>query len=48
MWDAVRGLFGEVTTSEVALVAVVFVAIVAYSMAPRLGERLGGLFGRRR
>jgi hypothetical protein len=44
VWDWLRSLFGEVTRNEVILVAIIFLCIMAYSWAPRLGEAAAGLF----
>jgi hypothetical protein len=44
VWNFLSGLFGEVTPSELVLVAVLFAAILLFSWAPRLGEAVGGLF----
>jgi hypothetical protein len=44
VWDWLRSAFGEVTQNELILVAIIFLCIVAYTWAPRLGEAAAGLF----
>lgn len=40
----IRIVLGEVSSSELALVALFFVCILLFSWAPRMGEIVGGLF----
>lgn len=44
MWDYIHAVFGEVNASELALVAIIYLAVVAYTWAPRIGEAVGGMF----
>ena len=41
MRDYFESLFGSVTTDELLVVAIIIVAVVLFSRAPRWGERLG-------
>lgn len=44
VWDYIRAVFGEVTVNELVLVGIIYLAVVAYSWAPRIGEAVGGMF----
>lgn len=44
MWELARDWLGDVSPNELALVAVIFAAVLLYSWAPRIGAAVGGLF----
>jgi len=42
--DVLHTLFGEVSHSEAAVIALFFAAILMFAWAPRIGEAIGGMF----
>ncbi|MBM4358058.1 MAG: hypothetical protein FJ096_08095 [Deltaproteobacteria bacterium] len=46
MRDWLQQFLGDATGNELTLVAAIFVTIVAFSWAPRLGRTVGGWFDR--
>jgi hypothetical protein len=44
--DWFQQILGDATASELTLVAAVFVTILAFSWAPRIGSTVGGWFDR--
>jgi hypothetical protein len=44
VWDYVSTLLGEVTANELALVAIIFFCVLAYTWAPKAGELIGEMF----
>ena len=46
MWEQVRSALGDISSDEAILVAILFIAILGFSWAPRIGGALGSLFDR--
>jgi hypothetical protein len=46
VWDFVRTFLGDITESELLLVGIIFLCVLGFSWAPRLGEALSGVFVR--
>lgn len=46
MMDTLTAVFGELSMNELMLVGVFFMCVAMFSWAPRIGEAIGGLFGK--
>ena len=46
MWDFVSASLGTVTVRELVLVGLIFVCVLAYGWAPKVGEAVGAMFDR--